>query len=189
MLDHDDLKWIAANVTELNRLLQQVARTADQIRQHRAEGQSIEILGEQVDQASKTSQALFDCVTARIFSSTSSGTIPVERVPIEKLVAAPVSLTKVAVKMPVGELALVSDDEPLDPPILNPQGTRELILVVDDDPELLELAGSMLEFEDYRVITAKDGLEALKIYRQMGKKICPYHSRLFSSGNGRRRGL
>ena len=29
----------------------------------------------------------------------------------------------------------------------------------------------MLEFEDYRVITAKDGLEALRIYRQMGKKI------------------
>ncbi len=29
----------------------------------------------------------------------------------------------------------------------------------------------MLEFEDYRVILAKDGIEALRIYRQMGKKI------------------
>jgi CheY-like chemotaxis protein len=171
MLDHDDLKWIATNVSELNRLLQQVARTADQIRQHRGEGRSLEILGEQVDQASKTSQALFDCVTARIFSSVSSGTVPVDPAPIEKKVAAPVPLAKVAVKIPVGEVTLVGDDEPLDPPILNPQGTRELILVVDDDPELLELAGSMLEFEDYRVITAKDGLEALKIYRRMGKKI------------------
>jgi CheY-like chemotaxis protein len=171
MLDHDDLKWIAANVTELNRLLQQIARTSDQIRQHRGEGQSLDVLSEQVEHASKTSQALFDCVTARIFSSVSPGPMPVGRAPIEKREAVSASSTRVAVKIPVGEVALVTDEEPLAPPILNPKGTRELILVVDDDPELLELAGSMLEFEDYRVITAKDGIEALNIYRQMGKKI------------------
>jgi CheY-like chemotaxis protein len=169
MLDHDDLKWIATNVTELNRLLQQIARTSDLIRQHKGEGQSLDVLGEQVEHASKTSQALFDCVTSRIFASVSPATAPVERPPIEK--RAPVPLTKVTVKIPVGEVALVTDDEAFAAPILNPKGTRELILVVDDDPELLELAGAMLEFEDYRVITAKDGLEALKIYGQMGKKI------------------
>ena len=171
MLDHDDLKWIAANVTELNRILQQAARTTEQIRQHRGEGRSLEILGEQVEQASKTSQALFDCVTSRILSSATSGAVPVEQAPIEKKVATPVPLTKVSVRMPVGEMALAGGDDAIDPPILNPQGTRELILVVDDDPELLETTGAMLEFEDYRVITAKDGLEALKIYQRMGKKI------------------
>ena len=31
--------------------------------------------------------------------------------------------------------------------------------------------GAMLDFEDYRVILAKDGIEALQIYRRMGKKI------------------
>src|SRR5689334_7934873 len=170
MLDHDDLKWIATNVTELNRLLQQIARTSDQIRQHKGEG-SLDVLDEQVEHASKTSQALFDCVTARIFSSVIHGPMPAGRAPMEKREAVAASATKVAVKIPVGEVALVIDEEPLAPPILNPKGTRELILVVDDDPELLELAGSMLEFEDYRVITAKDGIEALKIYRQMGKKI------------------
>ncbi len=170
MLDHDDLKWIAANVTELNRLLQQVARTTEQIRQHRGEGRSLEILGEQVEQASKTSQALFDCVTSRILSSATSGAVRPAQAPIEKKTATPDPLVKVSVKMPVGEVALAGDDA-IDPPILNPRGTRELILVVDDDPELLELAGSMLEFEDYRVITAKDGLEALQIYQRMGEKI------------------
>ena len=170
MLDHDDLKWIAANVTELNRLLQQVARSTDQVLQHKAEGRSLEILGEQVEQASKTSQAIFDCVTSRIFSSAGSGVVPLEKPPVETTEETPQVHSKVSVKMPVGEVALEGDDA-TDPPILNPQGTRELILVVDDDPELLELAGSMLEFEDYRVITAKDGLEALKIYQRMGKKI------------------
>jgi CheY-like chemotaxis protein len=174
MLDHDDLKWFAANVTELNRLLQQVAHSTDQVRQHKAEGRSLEILGEQVEQASKISQSLFDCVTdcvtSRIFSAAATGAIPLQQLPVERIVTAPVAQTKVAVKMPVGEVALVGEDAG-DPPILNPQGTRELILLVDDDLELLETTGAMLEFEDYRVITAKDGFEAMKIYQRMGKKI------------------
>lgn len=170
MLDHDDLKWIAANVTELDRLLQQVARSTDQVRRHKAEGRSLEILGEQVDQASKISQALFDCVTSRIFASAASAAAPREQVPIEKIVTAPAAHPRVAVKMPVGEVAL-SRENGNNPAILNPQGKRELILVVDDDPELLELAAGMLEFEDYRVISAKDGLEAMKIYKRLGKDI------------------
>jgi CheY-like chemotaxis protein len=170
MLDHDDLRWIAANVAELNRLLQQIAHLTDKVRQHKGEGPSLEILAEQVEKASKTSQSLFDCVTSRIVAGEGSKVAPLDRPPGPKTVATAAAHTKVSVKTPVGEVALAGDDAS-DPPILNPQGTRELILVVDDDPELLELAGSMLEFEDYRVITAKDGLEALKIYRRMGKEI------------------
>jgi CheY-like chemotaxis protein len=170
MLDHEDLKWIAANVTELNRLLQQVAHTTDQIRQYKAEVQSLEILAEQVEQASKISQSLFDCVNSRIFSSAASRAGLPEKAPTEKPAATQAPLAKVAVKMPVGEVALTGDDGS-EPSILNPQGTRELILLVDDDESLLETTGAMLEFEDYRVITAKDGIEAMKIYRQMGKKI------------------
>ncbi len=170
MLDHDDLKWIAANVTELNRLLQQVARSTDQVRQHKAEGRSLEILGEQVEQAAKTSQALFDCVTSRIFSSVGGREEPFDLVASRRETSPFTSPAKVSVKMPVGEIA-VRDSGAGDPPILNPQGARELILVVDDDPEILELAGAMLEFEDYRVISVNDGIEALRIYRQMGNKI------------------
>jgi CheY-like chemotaxis protein len=170
MLDHEDLKWIAANVTELNRLLQQVARSTDQVRQHKAEGRSLEILGERVEQATKISQSLFDCVTSHIFSAAASAGGQARQVPIERIVTAPAARTQVTVKIPVGEVAL-AEEHAADPPIINPRGERELILVVDDDPELLELAGSMLEFEDYRVITAKDGIEALRIYRRMGKKI------------------
>jgi CheY-like chemotaxis protein len=169
MFDHEDFNWIAANITELNRLLQQIAHTTHQVRQHKAEGRSLEILGEQVDQASKISQSLFDCVTSRSFTGAASGTVAPEQAPTKKP-AATQAPPKVAVKMPVGEVALKGDDAS-EPPILNPQGTRELILLVDDDENLLETTGAMLEFEDYRVITAKDGLEALSIYRQMEKKI------------------
>ena len=170
MFDHEDFNWIAANITELNRLLQQIAHTTHQVRQHKAEGRSLEILGEQVEQASKISQSLFDCVTSRSFTGAASGTVAPEQAPSKKPMAPAAPPAKGAVKMPVGEMALTGDDAS-EPPILNPQGTRELILLVDDDENLLEATGAMLEFEDYRVITAKDGLEALRIYRQMGKKI------------------
>lgn len=171
MLDHDDSKWIAANASELNRLLQQVARTVDQVRQHKAEGRSLEILGEQVAQACKVSQSLCDCVTSRIPAGAVSGVLPSEQTSIANAPTEPAPMAKAAVKqMPVGEVAL-EGDVTNEFPILNPKGARELILLVDDDPRLLEVTGAMLEFEDYRVISAKNGLEALRIYRLMGRKI------------------
>src|SRR5205814_2328431 len=82
MLDHEDLKWIATTSTELNTMLQQIARYADLARQHKGEYNYIEMLGERV-----------------------------------------------------------------------------------------ELAATMLTDEGYRVILARDGFEALKIYQQIGKQI------------------
>jgi CheY-like chemotaxis protein len=36
------------------------------------------------------------------------------------------------------------------------------ILVVDDDPDILEAVSAVLDSQDYRIATAKDGIEALK---------------------------
>src|SRR5450432_4930148 len=66
MLDHEDLKWIAATSTELNTMLQQISRYADLARQHKGEYNYIEMLGERVELASKTAQSLFDRITSRI---------------------------------------------------------------------------------------------------------------------------
>lgn len=55
--------------------------------------------------------------------------------------------------------------------IKNPNGKRELILLVEDEAQVAELAAEMLVEEGYKVILAKDGFEALKIYRQVGKGI------------------
>ena len=74
MLDHDDLKWIAATSTELNSLLQQISRYADLSRQHKGEYNYIEMLGERVELASKTAQALFDRVTSRILEGSAPKT-------------------------------------------------------------------------------------------------------------------
>src|SRR3954453_14392595 len=72
MLDHEDLKWIATASTELNSMLQQIARYADLARQHKGEYNYIEMLGERVEQASKTAQDLFDHVTSRILEGSAA---------------------------------------------------------------------------------------------------------------------
>ena len=72
MLDHEDLKWIATTSTELNSMLQQIARYADLARQHKGEYNYIEMLGERVELASKTAQKLFDHVTSRILEGSTA---------------------------------------------------------------------------------------------------------------------
>jgi PAS domain S-box-containing protein len=50
-------------------------------------------------------------------------------------------------------------------------GHGELILVVDDEIPILEIAKGTLEENDYRVLTAGDGTEALAIYAEHKNKI------------------
>jgi CheY-like chemotaxis protein len=189
MLDHEDLKWIATTSTELNSMLQQISRYADLARQHKGEYNYIEMLGERVELATKTAQSLFDRVTSRILEGSapkSKKTPDPSRPPEFKVVrtpaetaAAPKSKTpaeKPAArgKSPVAEskkAPLKSAAIPASISVLNPKGNRELILLVDDETEISELASAMLMEEGYRVILAKDGFEALKIYQQIGKQI------------------
>ena len=167
-------------------MLQQIARYADLARQHKGEYNYIEMLGERVELASKTAQQLFDKVTSRILegSSGKSKTTPdPSRPPEFKIVRSssepppktrpgpdkPSSRGKAggeAKKTPTKTSAI-----PPEIPVLNPKGNRELILLVDDEAEISELAAAMLTDEGYRVILARDGFEALKIYQQIGKQI------------------
>jgi CheY-like chemotaxis protein len=187
MLDQEDLKWIATTSTELNSMLQQIARYADLARQHKGDYNYVEMLGERVELASKTAQQLFDHVTSRILEGSTAkskaGPDP-SRPPEFKVVRSagdsspakprppekPVARTKAG----SGEAKKAPEkDAPIPPeiPVLNPNGNRELILLVDDEMEIAELASTMLTDEGYRVILARDGFEALNIYQRLGKQI------------------
>lgn len=162
MLEHEDLKWLAANATELNRLLQLTARQAEQARLHKTETGFLDSLTDKLERASRSSQAISDRITMRIMAGAG------RELRVDLAVAAPVP--GVATRIPVGEMA-VAGESPEDPVILNANGSRELILLIDDDEGLLESTGEILDFEDYRFITARDGIEALQIFRQCGPKI------------------
>ncbi|MBC8447304.1 MAG: response regulator [Chloroflexi bacterium] len=45
--------------------------------------------------------------------------------------------------------------------------TKAKILVVDDDPDIRVMLSTVLEAEDYGVITAKDGVECLEMVQEM----------------------
>jgi CheY-like chemotaxis protein len=174
MLDHEDLKWIATTSTELNSMLQQISRYSDLARQHKGEFNYIEMLGERVELASKTAQALFDRVTSAILEGSARQTVaakaPAHR-PFSVVPSPEAAKAAEAPPAPPAQPPIEPIKKPSDIHILNPDGKRELILLVDDEPEISQLASEMLADEGYKVILAKDGFEALKIYQELGKRI------------------
>ena len=199
MLDHDDLKWIATTATDLNSALQQISRYSDLARRHKGEHNYIELLGERVELASKKSQALFDRVTSKILEKTGAIVAPSARgpapspftvlpPPVGKGVATsmptrtPSRLTETLSKVTAAVTQLASPARtvtatpaalaiPSDIPVKNPKGNRELLLLIEDEGEVAELAAEMLADQGYKVIVVNDGFAALKIYERIGRQI------------------
>jgi CheY-like chemotaxis protein len=55
--------------------------------------------------------------------------------------------------------------------VKNPGGNREYLLLIEDEPDVAEIAAEMLAEEGYKVIIAHDGFEALKIYQSAVNRI------------------
>lgn len=200
MLDHDDLKWIATTATDLNSALQQISRYSDLARRHKGEHNYIELLGERVELASKKSQALFDRVTSKILEKTGATAAPASvrsasptpftvlpppvgkgvapTVPattparltetLSKVTAAVTQLASTARKVPTSPAALPIPD---DIAVKNPKGNRELLLLIEDEGEVAEVAAEMLATHGHKVIVVNDGFAALKIYQRIGRQI------------------
>src|SRR5438045_3008494 len=146
MLDQEDLKWIAATSTELNSILQQVARYADLTRRHRGEHNYVDLLGERVELATKTSQALFDRVTSKILAGAAKKTaaarksaagftvVPTPEVPDES------RRSMRSARRSEQKKSVEPADEPIGngvPPgvrVKNPLGAREYLLLIEDEP-------------------------------------------------------
>ena len=180
MLDHEALKWIATTSTELNSMLQQISRYSDLAKQHKGEYNYIELLCERVEVASRTAQALFDRVTSSILDGSGRRPMPRPFSPASLSVLPPPPTAGENAPIPMSgslpsrrepSLLTVASDAAVDFRVINPTGKREKILLIDDEAEICELAAEMLAEEGYRVILAKDGFEALRIYQQIGKDI------------------
>ncbi len=186
MLDQEDLKWIAATSTELNSVLQQVSRYADLARRHRGEHNYIDLLGERVELASKTAQSLFDRVTSKILTGAARKTAAARKSEAGFKVMPPPTddesrrsaRTARKSEQKRGSTteateSIASGDNGVPPGVRvkNPKGSREYLLLIEDEPDVADLASEMLAEEGYRVVIAHDGFEALKIYEKMGKQI------------------
>jgi CheY-like chemotaxis protein len=191
MLDHEDLKWIATTSTELNSMLQQISRYSDLARQHKGEHNYIEMLGERAEIAAKSAQALFDRVTSLILAgSTGKAAAAKEATHVPFTVVRPpgdasqpspnpAPRTQAPTPMPsvvpapppAPRQAAEPKAIPAEIKVLNPNGNRELILLVDDETEISEIASEMLAEEGYKIVLAKDGFEALRIYQQISDHV------------------
>jgi CheY-like chemotaxis protein len=186
MLEHEDLKWIATTSTELNSILMQISRYSDLARRHKGEHNYIDLLGERVELASKTAQALFDRVTSKILAKTTR-MAKAPSSPYTPFTVLPPPVRHEAESVTSEKAAVAVEEKPKarsgknghssssvipdDIRVKNAKGNRELILLIEDEAEVAELASEMLADEGYKVILAHDGFDALKIYERIGKQI------------------
>src|SRR5436305_15141146 len=91
MLHQDDLKWIAKTSTELNTVLQQIARYADLAKRQKGDHDYIDQLNQQVEIATQAAQALLHRVMYMILENT-SGKTPCPGIPASTYSAPPVEL-------------------------------------------------------------------------------------------------
>jgi CheY-like chemotaxis protein len=185
MLTNDDLKWLAASSTELNAMLQQISRYSDLARQHKGQYNYITLLGERVETAAKSAQSIFDRVTSRILEVTTNKSTPTLSSPPSFTVVRSATETSAAILPIINELKAKFGAQPVklvetgetsgsssgQCEIKNSHGHRELILIIEDDVQVAEVAADMLADEGYKVIIAHDGFEAMRIYEKLGKEI------------------
>lgn len=154
MPDSEDINWVKATANELNNLLQVISESSQVLEKICTETTDSEkyfaILRNGVERATRVTQMMVDRV----------GGHRAETPPVAAPVIPPPPVANPTVP------SLTSDVK-----IFNPTGPRELVMIVDDEDFVTLLAQRVLTDEGYRVITARDGFQAIDIYRKLKDQI------------------
>jgi CheY-like chemotaxis protein len=152
MPDSGDITWAKATANELNNLLQVISESGEMLESLCPKSADSEkyfaILRNGVERATRVAAMMADRLGA--------GAIETSRMP------RPPELPKA----PAAPPAIVNDIR-----IANPNGPREMVLIVDDEEFVTMIAQRVLADEGYRVVTAKDGFQAIDIYRKLKDEI------------------
>ncbi len=164
MLDPDDIAWIKATTNELNNLLQVISESGQVIESLSPKTEETEkyfaILRNGLERAAKVAGSMAERVGG-------SGAAGLGALPTVEAAALP----------EVPPLPPPPTGGPLVPPLTgdvrvhNPSGTRELVMIVVDEDFISMLAQRVLCDEGYRVITARDGFQAIEMYRKLRDQI------------------
>lgn len=172
MGEPDDIQWVKSTANELNNLLQVIAESSNFLQRYSA-GQPdaqryFEMMRSAVDRATHVSKTMLDRVNQQ--QSARAAAAPASLFPAPGQFSPDVSLPPQPGAFSPSPFPGERKMEP-EIKITNPEGSRELILIVDDENFVTLLAQRVLTDEGYRVITAKDGFAALDIYKKMGDEI------------------
>ncbi|MEA3208384.1 MAG: two-component system, cell cycle sensor histidine kinase and response regulator CckA [Chthoniobacter sp.] len=157
MADPEEQKWVRATANELNNLLQVISNSSQMIETLCPPTPEAEryfaILRSGVDRATQATQLMVNRV-----GGTTRHHDP----------AAPAPRT--APSTPESPKPIVTMT-PSDVKVHNPMGNRELVMIVDDEDFVTLLAQRVLTDEGYRVVTARDGFQAIETYRKLKDQI------------------
>ena len=154
MLDTEEIQWVKSTANELNNLLQVIS-------------ESSQFLGT-IHAKTAESEKYFGILRGGIERAEKVTRTMVDRVGGYRADPAPATALAPIVKPP--EFTTVKRDA-TDVKIANPAGTRELVMIVDDEDLVTMLAQRVLTDEGYRVVTARDGFQAIETYRKLRDQI------------------
>lgn len=154
MSNDDQIKWLRATANDLNNLIQVISESSKALK----------------PLCEKDTEAL------RYYSFLSGGLERAQKVTAqmaEKLGGLTIqSFIEPAPPAPQPPKAAESVKPPtVDASIQNPDGPGELIMVIDDEQIVLDLASAVLEGEGYRVIAITDGFKAISVYTKLKNEI------------------
>jgi CheY-like chemotaxis protein len=152
MLDSEEMRWVRSTANELNNLLQVIAESS-QLLENFCKGNAEaakynEMLHNAVERAAQVTRLMVQ----RTASSTPEMPAP-----------APANFRPSSQNTAVHAAGNVT--------ILNPEGTKELIMLVDDEDFVTMLAARVLSDDGYRIVIANNGPMSLNIYKQLRDKI------------------
>lgn len=150
MPDPGDITWAKATANELNNLLQVISESSDML--------------ESICPRSSDSDKYFAILRNGVERATRVAGMMANRLGAAE--AAKPARAPELPKAPETASAVVGDVR-----IANPNGPRELVLIVDDEEFVTMIAQRVLSDEGYRVVTAKDGFQAIDIYRKLKDQI------------------
>jgi CheY-like chemotaxis protein len=157
MPDAEEKQWVKATANELNNLLQVITNSSQMLERLCGRIPDAEkyfsILRNGVERATKVTQMMSDRMGG--MAPEPPAPKPAEPYPNQKV---PLPVTP--------NIAGAGDVK-----IHNPMGAKELVMIVDDEEFVTILAQRVLTDEGYRVCTAKDGFQAIEIYRKLKDQI------------------
>lgn len=161
MPDTEEARWIRSTANELNNLLQVIAESSGALESllmgEPAAERYLTMLHAGVERATQVTRTLAERAGGYASAETSlPQSDATKEIPDE------------ALQFAEAQTAASGDGGYA---IHNPTGSRELVMVVDDEEMITQLAAIVLAEEGYRVVTAKDGMQALEIYRELKDEI------------------
>jgi len=163
MPSSDELHWVKATANELNNLLQVITESSQFLQRFTGgnpeAARYYDMMRSAVDRAAQLSRTMLErsgeqgVDRSRVHPFPSPGAFGGAPPQTRQGAFGPGESTHVEVR------------------IANPDGPRELIMIVDDEDFVTLLAQRVLTDEGYRVVTARDGFQALDIYKKLQKEV------------------